>query len=73
MFHLYVKLVWVRPVRVSPVTRFLAAAVLGGFVVVVVLPDAEVEMWFTFAVEAGIPLYTGIIKVLAVFRILADL
>ena len=60
-------LVWVRPVRVSPVTRFLAA------VVVVVLPEVEVEMWFTFAVEAGIPLYTGIIKVLAVSRILADL
>ena len=72
MFHLYVKLVWVRPVRVSPVTRFLAAAVVEGLVVVV-LPEVEVEMWFTFAVEAGIPLYTGIIKVLAVFRILADL
>ena len=73
LFHLYVKLVWVRPVRVSPVTRFLAAAVVEGLVVVVVLLEVEVEMWFTLAVEAGIPLYTGIIKVLAVSRILADL
>jgi hypothetical protein len=47
--------------------------VVEGLVVVVVLPEVEVEMWFTLAVEAGIPLYTGIIKVLAVSRILADL